>query len=61
MNWSAYAEIVREPSALETVNRLVVRATNGAARVLPEAWMSWIMEKVSRMLDEGGSGLPYMG
>lgn len=54
----ACAENVREPSARKTVNRLVVRVTNGAARVLPEAWMSRVMEKVSGLLGGSSSGLP---
>ena len=52
------AEIVRAPNARKTVSRLVVQIANGAARVLPEAWMSRIMEKVSGMLGGSGSGLP---
>jgi hypothetical protein len=36
----------------------VVRTANGAARVLPEAWMTRVMEKVSGLLGGGGSGLP---
>jgi len=52
------AEIVRKPSARKTVTRLVVQAANGAARALPEAWMSRIMEKISGMLGGSGSGLP---
>jgi sphinganine-1-phosphate aldolase len=52
------AEIVRQPSVRKTVGRLVVRVANGAARVLPEAWMSRIMEKVSGMLGGSGGGLP---
>ena len=55
---AACAEIVRAPSARKTVTRLVVRVANGAARVLPEAWMSRIMEKVSGLLGGSGSGLP---
>lgn len=55
---AACAEIVREPSARKTVSKLVVRAANGAARVLPEAWMSRIMGKVSGMLGGSGGGLP---
>jgi len=51
-------EIVRKPSARKTVTRLVVQAANGAARALPEAWMSRIMEKISGMLGGSGSGLP---
>ena len=54
----ACAEIVREPSARKTVNRLVVRVANGVARVLPEAWMSRVMEKVSGLLGGSSSGLP---
>jgi glutamate/tyrosine decarboxylase-like PLP-dependent enzyme len=55
---AACAEIVRQPSARKTVSRLVIRVANGAARVLPEAWMSHIMEKVSELLGGSGSGLP---
>jgi glutamate/tyrosine decarboxylase-like PLP-dependent enzyme len=55
---AACAEIVRAPSARKTVTRLVLQTVNGAARVLPEAWMSRIMEKVSGMLGGSGSGLP---
>jgi sphinganine-1-phosphate aldolase len=55
---TACAEIVRAPSARKTVGRLVVGIANGAARVLPEAWMSRIMEKVSGLLGGSGSGLP---
>ena len=54
----ACAEIVRKPSARKTVSRFVIQAANGAARVLPEAWMSRMMEKVSGMLGGSGSGLP---
>jgi len=52
------AEIVRRPSARKTVNRFIVRVANFAARILPEAWMSRVMEKVSGMLGGSGSGLP---
>jgi sphinganine-1-phosphate aldolase len=55
---AACAEIVREPSARKSVSKLVVRVANGAARVLPEAWMSRIMGKVSGMLGGNGGGLP---
>jgi len=55
---AACAEIVRKPSARKAVTRLVVQAANGAARALPEAWMSRIMEKISGMLGGSGSGLP---
>jgi glutamate/tyrosine decarboxylase-like PLP-dependent enzyme len=55
---AACAETVRAPSARKTVTRLVVQAANGAARVLPETWMSRIMEKISGMLGGSGSGLP---
>jgi len=55
---AACAEIVRKPSARKTASRLVVGVAKGAARVLPEAWMSRIMEKVSGMLGGSGSGLP---
>jgi len=55
---AACAEIVRKPSARKTAGRLVVGVANGAARVLPEAWMSRIMEKISGILGGSGSGLP---
>jgi hypothetical protein len=55
---AACAEIVRAPSARKTVTRLVVQTANGAARILPEAWMSRIMDKVSGLLGGSGSGLP---
>jgi len=55
---AACTEIVRAPSARKTAGRLVVGIANGAARVLPEAWMSRIMEKVSGMLGGSGGGLP---
>jgi len=52
------AGIVRRPSARKTVNRLIVRVANAAARILPETWMSRLMEKVSGLLGGSGSGLP---
>ena len=52
------AEIVRGASARKMVSRLIVQVANGAARILPEAWMSRLMEKVSGMLGGSGSGLP---
>ena len=55
---AACVEIVRKPSARKTVTKLVIQAANGAARALPEAWMSRIMEKISGMLGGSGSGLP---
>jgi sphinganine-1-phosphate aldolase len=51
-------EIVRQLSFRKTASRFVVQVANSAARVLPEAWMSRLMEKVSGMLDGSGSGLP---
>ncbi len=52
------AEIVRKPSLRKTVNRAVVNIANTAARILPEAWMSALMGKVSSLLGGSGSGLP---
>ncbi|MBG7609715.1 MAG: aspartate aminotransferase family protein, partial [Anaerolineae bacterium] len=58
LDLEACAEIVRKPSTRKTVNRLIVQAANGAAHVLPKAWMSRLMEKVSGVLGGSGSGLP---
>jgi glutamate/tyrosine decarboxylase-like PLP-dependent enzyme len=52
------ADSVRRPSTRKTVNRFIVRVANIAARILPAAWMSRLMEKVSGVLGGSGSGLP---
>ncbi len=42
----------------KTVNRAVVGVANVAARVLPESWISALMDRVSAWLGGSGSGLP---
>ena len=52
------AEIVRRPSLRKSVNRSVLNVANAAARVLPETWMTKLMDKASTLLGGSGSGLP---
>jgi len=47
---------VRRPTLTKTANQLVVGAANLLARVLPESWMSVLMNKVSGVVN-GGSGV----
>jgi len=51
-------DIVRRPGGRKTASKFIVWVSNLAARVLPEAWMSRLMEKVSGALGGSGSGLP---
>ncbi|MFN8381792.1 MAG: aspartate aminotransferase family protein [Anaerolineales bacterium] len=54
---SAAANIVRTPSFEKTANALLVRIANFLVRILPEAWVTSLMEKVSGLMG-GGGGLP---
>lgn len=51
------AEIVRRPSLRKMANRLLVGAANAMTRLLPEKWVSNVMERASALLG-GGGGLP---
>lgn len=54
---AACAETVRRPSLRKTATSLMVRAANALTRVLPEAWVSSLMGRLSALLG-GGNGLP---
>jgi hypothetical protein len=51
------AEAVRKPGLRKTASKFVVNSANFLTRVLPEAWVSNLMEKASSTLS-GGEGLP---
>lgn len=51
------ANAVRRPSVERTVNTWMIRSANFLVRILPEAWVTGLMEKVSSLMG-GGSGLP---
>jgi glutamate/tyrosine decarboxylase-like PLP-dependent enzyme len=51
------ANTVRKPSFEKTVNTWLVRIANFLVRILPEAWVTSLMEKVSSLMG-GGGGLP---
>jgi glutamate/tyrosine decarboxylase-like PLP-dependent enzyme len=50
------ADAVRQPSFAKTANAWLLRIANFLVRILPEAWVTALMEKVSGSL--GGGGLP---
>jgi len=51
------ANAIRRPSLEKTANVWLLRIANFLVRILPEAWVTTLMEKVSGLLG-GGSGLP---
>jgi len=51
------AKAVRKPSFEKTVNTWLIRIANFLVRILPEAWVTALMEKVSGLV-RGGGGLP---
>jgi glutamate/tyrosine decarboxylase-like PLP-dependent enzyme len=51
------ANAVRKPSFEKTVNAWLLRIANLLVRILPEAWVTALMEKVSGLIG-GGGGLP---
>lgn len=50
--------IVSKPSLRKTTNQIIIAIANLLARLLPQKWMSALMEKVSSLLGGSGSGLP---
>jgi glutamate/tyrosine decarboxylase-like PLP-dependent enzyme len=53
----AAADAIRKPSLAKTVNASLVSITNFLVRILPEAWVTKIMNRASALLG-GGGGLP---
>ena len=51
------AEVVRRPSLEKTANVWLLKIANLLIRILPEAWATRLMNKVSSLLS-GGAGLP---
>jgi glutamate/tyrosine decarboxylase-like PLP-dependent enzyme len=51
------ANTVRKPSFEKTANEWLIKIANFLVRILPEAWVTALMEKVSGLLG-GGGGLP---
>jgi len=51
------AKAVRRPSFEKTANTWLIRIANFLVRILPEAWVTALMEKVSGLVG-GGGGLP---
>jgi len=51
------ARVVRKPSFEKTANTWLIRIANFLVRILPEAWVTALMEKVSGLMG-GGGGLP---
>jgi glutamate/tyrosine decarboxylase-like PLP-dependent enzyme len=51
------ANAVRKPSFEKTANQWLLKIANFLVHILPEAWVTALMEKVSRVLG-GGGGLP---
>ena len=51
------AKAVRKPSFEKTANQWLVKIANWLVRILPERWVTALMEKVSGLVG-GGSGLP---
>ena len=51
------ANILRKPSFEKTANAWLIRIANFLVRILPEAWVTALMEKVSSLMG-GGGGLP---
>ena len=54
---SAATKAVRAPGFEKTANEWLIRIANFLVRILPEAWVTWLMEKASSLLG-GGGGLP---
>lgn len=48
------AKAVRKPSFEKTANAWLIRIANFLVRILPEAWVTRLMEKVSSLLGGGG-------
>ena len=51
------AKLLRKPSFEKTANTLLIRIANFLVRILPETWVTVLMEKVSGLMG-GGGGLP---
>jgi len=51
------ADAVRRPSFEKTANEWLVKTANFLVRILPEAWVTALVEKVSGLMG-GGGGLP---
>ena len=51
------ASAVRKPSIEKTANQLLVKTANFLVKILPEAWVTRLMDKASSLLG-GGGGLP---
>jgi glutamate/tyrosine decarboxylase-like PLP-dependent enzyme len=51
------ANTVRKPSIEKTANQLLVKTANFLVKILPEAWVTRLMDKASSLLG-GGGGLP---
>lgn len=51
------ASAVRKPSIEKTANQLLVKTANFLVKILPEAWVTRLMDKASSLLGSGG-GLP---
>ncbi|MBI5825299.1 MAG: aspartate aminotransferase family protein [Chloroflexi bacterium] len=51
------ANAIRKPSFEKTVNAWLIKIANVLVRILPEAWVTSLMEKVSGLMG-GGGGLP---
>ena len=54
---SAAAKVVRRPGFEKTANSWLLKLANLLVRILPERWVTWLMEKASHLLG-GGGGLP---
>jgi sphinganine-1-phosphate aldolase len=52
------AAIVRQPSLRKTSNKFLIFLANLLARILPQKWMTALMDKASTLLGGTGSGLP---
>lgn len=48
------AKVVRKPSFEKTANAWLIRIANFLVRILPEAWVTRLMEKASSLLGGGG-------
>jgi sphinganine-1-phosphate aldolase len=51
------ANAIRKPSLHKTANRWLLKTANFLVRILPEAWVTALMEKLSGLIG-GGGGLP---
>ena len=51
------ASVVRKPSFEKTANEWLIKVANFLVRILPEAWVTRMMDKASSLLG-GGGGLP---